>query len=492
MRFASLAGALAAALALVGPARADSSILTYHGSLDRSGHYVMPGLTYERARGLRLDPSFNATFRGQVHAQPLLWREPGTGAGLLIVATEEDEVYAFDEKTGAQKWMRTLGEPAPLSAGFRCGGIWPLGVTGTPVIDKARARLYLDAMVMRDGKPRHEVYALSLADGTIEPGWPVDVATALHGSFDPMVEHQHGALALFGGRVLIPFGGFAGDCGIYHGMVVGFSTAEPGKAASFVTRGRGGGIWAQGGVTGDGKSVFAATGNTIFVKEWGDGEAVLRFGPDLARPVSDRDYFAPSDWLDLDKHDLDLGGSAPLPLDVPTAKGVRRLILALGKNGDAYLIDRDNFGGIGSQLANAHVSPLRIVAAPAVWSADDGVFVALQDDGANCPPDKQGKGLVVLKIRAEPTPAIDTAWCGAVVSFSGSPIVTTTDGRSNPIVFALGGAGDGRLHAFRGDSGELIAASKERMPGTVRFQTLIAADGRLYVTAGGKLYAFVF
>ena len=70
----------------------------------------MPGLTYERARGLRPDLSFNAAYRGEVYAQPLLWRDPKTGAGVLIVATEEDEVYAFDEKTGAQTWMRTLGD----------------------------------------------------------------------------------------------------------------------------------------------------------------------------------------------------------------------------------------------------------------------------------------------------------------------------------------------------------------------------------------------
>jgi outer membrane protein assembly factor BamB len=491
MRIALLAGALAVTLAASSSAHADSSILTYRGSLDRAGHYVMPGLTYERARGLRLDPSFNATFSGEVYAQPLLWREPGTDAGVLIVATEEDEIYAFDENTGAQKWMRKLGEPVQ-STGFRCGDIWPLGVTGTPVIDKARATLYLDAAVLRDGKPRHEVYALSLADGTVEPGWPVDVATALHGNFDPMVQNQRSALALFGGRVFVPFGGLAGDCGIYHGMVAGFSTAEPGKTASFVTRARAGGIWAQGGVTSDGKSLFAATGNTMFVKEWGDGEAVLRFGPDLARPVASRDYFAPSDWRDLDARDLDLGGSAPIPLDVPSAKGVRKLILALGKNGDAYLLDRDNLGGIGGQLASTHVSPMRIIAAPAVWSAGDGVFVALQDDGANCPPDKAGKGLLVLKIRADPAPAIDTAWCGAIASYSGSPIVTTTDGHSNPIVFALGAAGDRRLYAFRGDTGELIAAPRDRMIGTTKFQTLIAADGRLYFTAGGKVYAFTF
>ena len=111
MRFALLAGALAATLIASVAAAADSTVLTYHGAPDRAGMYVMPGLTYERARGLHLDASFNATYPGEVYAQPLLWRDR-TGAGVLIVATEEDEVYAFDEKTGAQIWTRTLGEPA--------------------------------------------------------------------------------------------------------------------------------------------------------------------------------------------------------------------------------------------------------------------------------------------------------------------------------------------------------------------------------------------
>jgi outer membrane protein assembly factor BamB len=217
-------------------------ILTYHGAPNRAGMYVMSGLTYERARGLRPDPSFNAVYQGSVYAQPLLWRDLRTGAGELIVATEQDEVYAFDEKTGAQIWMRALGEPATRDAGFRCGNIWPLGVTGTPVIDKARATLYLDAMVMRDWRPRHEVFALSLADGSAEPGWPVDVAAALGGSFDPMTQDQRGALALFSGKVYVAYGGLASDCGLYHGTVVGLSTSEPGKAVRFSTRGIKGGI----------------------------------------------------------------------------------------------------------------------------------------------------------------------------------------------------------------------------------------------------------
>ena len=108
---------------------------------------------------------------------------------MLIVATDQDEVYAIDAQSGAQIWERTLGDPVPLAA-LPCGNLPLLGVTGTPVIDPARATLYLDAMVMRDDEPRHEIYALALADGSVEPGWPVDVATALKGSFTPSVQNR--------------------------------------------------------------------------------------------------------------------------------------------------------------------------------------------------------------------------------------------------------------------------------------------------------------
>ena len=401
MRNALVAGVLAVTLVSVGLAQADQSVSTYHGALDRAGRYVVPGLTYERARGLHLDASFHAAFQGHVYAQPLLWRDPGSGAGVLIVATEEDEVYALDAPSGAQIWKRALGPPVPRSA-LPCGNISPLGVTGAPVIDEARATLYLDAAVMRANGPRHEIYALSLADGSIEPGWPLDVAAALGGSFAPALQNQRGALALFAGKVFVPFSGHWGDCGAYHGFVVGVSESDPGKAASFATRARGGGIWAQGGVSGDGQSLFAATGNAFGADSWGDGEAVLRLGPDLARPTGARDTFAPSDWRELDYRDLDLGGTAPVPLEIAATNGARKLILAIGKNGVAYLLDRDNLGGIGGALTSARVTTNVAITGPAVWSAGDSAFVALQGDGARCPSDKPGQGLIALKISRRP------------------------------------------------------------------------------------------
>ena len=171
-----------------------------------------------------------------------------------------------------------------------------------------------------------------------------------------------------------------------------------------------------------------------------------------------QDYFTPSDWRALDERDADLGGSNPLPLNVPSGEvpssaGLKPLVLALGKDARAYLLDRNNLGGVGGSLASGTVSTRSIRTAPAAYPAADGLFVAFQGNGANCPTTRGGDNLTVLRIRAGSPPSLDTAWCGAF-NGEGSPIVTTTDGRANSIVWIVGAEGDGLLHGYRGDTGE--------------------------------------
>ena len=60
-----------------------ASVPTYHGHSDRSGNFVVPGLTWEKARSLRSDRGFNAAVSGHVYAQPLYWRAPGSSSGML-------------------------------------------------------------------------------------------------------------------------------------------------------------------------------------------------------------------------------------------------------------------------------------------------------------------------------------------------------------------------------------------------------------------------
>ena len=479
--------------AIAGACRAQS-VLTYHGSPDRRGNFILPSLTWERARSLHLDPGFQPRFPGHVYAQPLYWQPPGSQTPMLVVATEDDGVHAIDARSGNEIWAKSLGRPVLLST-QPCGNIDPLGITGTPVIDESTQAVYLDAMVGDASGPHHRIFALSLKDGSILPGWPVDVADALAARgqrFNARFQNQRGALAVLDGRIYVPFGGHFGDCGDYRGWIIGIRLQDPRDIVTWSTRGRGGGIWAPGGISSEGRSLFVTTGNTLGATTWSDGEAVFRLSPQLRHSDRPQDFFAPSDWHALDARDADLGGTNPLPLDVPAAAGSRPLVLALGKDTRAYLLDRNNLGGIGGSVAAALVATYPIRTAPAAYPGGDGVFVAFQGQGSDCPAPRRDNNLTVLKINAGSAPSIATAWCGAFKG-EGSPVVTTTDGRSNPIVWIVGAEGDGRLHGYRGDTGEPLfpgGGPAEAMTGLRRFQTLLPAGGRLYVGADGRIYAF--
>ena len=95
---------------------AQDNILTYHGSADRSGNFVVPGLTWQRAKSLHADEKFRARVDGNVYAQPLYWHAPGSNVGMLLVATEENNVHALDATTGNEIWTRSLGKPVTRSA----------------------------------------------------------------------------------------------------------------------------------------------------------------------------------------------------------------------------------------------------------------------------------------------------------------------------------------------------------------------------------------
>ncbi len=389
-----------------------------------------------------------------------------------------------------------MGRPVPLST-QPCGNIDPLGITGTPVIDETTQAVYLDAMIGDASGAHHRVFALSLKDGAPLPGWPIEVAEALAARgqhFNTRFQNQRGALTILDGRVYVPYGGHYGDCGDYHGWVLGITLRDPRDIVSWSTRERGGGIWAPGGISSDGHALFVATGNTIGTSTWSDGEAVIRLMSDLRHEDRPQDFFTPSDWRALDDRDADLGGSNPLPLNMPSTSGPKLLVLALGKDARAHLLDGNNLGGIGGSLVSEPVSTRPIRTAPAAYPAADGVLVAFQGPGANCPTGRGGNNLTVLHIRTGSPPSLDTAWCGAFKG-EGSPIVTTTDGHANPMVWIVGAEGDGLLHGYRGDTGEPLftgGGPGNAMTGLRHFQTLLAAGDRLYVGADGRIYAFDF
>jgi len=456
------------------PAGVRAAVLQHHNDDARSGVYVDASLTRAAVRTLRQDTSFTAPLQGSVYAQPLYWDGGEGGQDLLIVATQRNEVIAFDPLTGSRIWSRTLAAPAPSSE-LPCGNIDPLGTVGTPVIDAARRLLFVAAMT---SGPRHRVHTVSLVDGTIF-GTPVDVEAAVSG-FSSAVQNQRGALALVDGTLYVPYSGHFGDCGNYAGWVVGFDTAGSRPAAAYLT-GHGGGIWAVSGVAAMGGSLYVATGNTIGITTWNGGEAILKLAPGPSFSGASADFYAPSNWKLLDDGDTDIGTAGALPFDVGSA----HYVATLGKDGRLHLADRDNLGGIGGGLVAPRVANGAVITAPVVIATPSGTMLAFPASGVGCPA---ANGLVALRISAGTPPGVAIGWCAAL-SGNGSPIATTTGGGAESIIWVVGAQGDNRLHAVNAETGEALFTSAQ-LAQVMRFNAPIAAKGRIYVAGNSAACAF--
>jgi hypothetical protein len=485
---------LAAALAFLVsvPAIAAENVVTYHNSIFRTGAYRVPGLTLAAAATMHVDTSFKSKVTGNIYAQPLYYRAEGATHGIVVVATESNSVYALDDRSGAAVWKVHLRASVPLSQ-LPCGNIDPDGVTGTPVIDPVAGVLYLDALTATGKGPRHLIYALSLVDGSVLAGWPLDVQTALASAgvtFSSSTQGERSGLLLSGGDLYIVYGGNYGDCGTYHGTVIQLQTQPSKLLANWETRANGGGIWAQGGIAGDGDSLFVTTGNTMGASTWMDGEAIIRLRPGLLHSTKKHDYFTPTNWLNLDNSDEDLGGTEALPIAIAVPGSPPALrVIAFGKDGNAYLADRRNLGGIGGAIQVMPASTSAIRTAPAVYQTKSATMVAFTNSGSSqCPFNNE----TMLNVAASGSSPVSVAWCAAL-NGAGAPIVTTTDDSANPIVWVVGAEGDNMLHGFNALTGQIVfSGTGTAMSNVNHFATILAARNRFYVAADNKVYAFAF
>jgi hypothetical protein len=466
--------------------------------------YTASNLTKTVAATMGLDATFNATYTGAVYAQPLFVDGGTGGQDMIIVATEANVVVALNPANGSALWTRTLGAPQPMpnaAENANCGNISPLGITGTPVIDSASRTLYLDAMIRENNAAHHRIFALSLADGSTKTGWPVDVGTTVRmGSmqFLPAPQNQRGALTLINGYVYVPYGGHSGDCGPYHGWVVSVPVNNPAQPTGWATIDQEAGIWAPGGIASDGTNVYAVTGNGAGASAWGNGEMLVRLGAGAAFSGNATDYWVPMNWQSLDQADTDLGGTGAIVFDLPGATP-SALLATFGKDGNVYLTNRQNMGGIGAPVASINASSAEIINASVYYKTATASYLAFAPHNPIDCAGVTGATVVAVKVMPANPPTMSVAWCAQAGDGDGSPMVTTTDGTANAIVWAIGteregGGGDRRLHGFDGDTGAVVyggGAAGDQMSGTIsRFVTPIVAKGRIFVAGDGKAYAF--
>lgn len=335
--FALLAGTMASAAAACASAppdvaqvstQAPADWTTYHFGQKRHGYDA----TAATASG-HLDTAWTRALDGAVYAEPLVI------GSTVIVVTENDSVYGLS-LSGAVKWRRHVGTPVPLSE-LPCGNIDPLGMTGTPIYDAGTGLVYVAAELANP--IRHTLYAVNPVSGKV--AWSRGLDTK-----DMVVEthQQRAALAIAHGRVWVAFGGLAGDCGLYHGMVIGNRLDGTGKPSVYQQpSAREAGIWAPSGPAVDeAGNLYVAVGNGAAVAPpYDDSDSITKLDGNTKV-----DLFAPTNWAQENAQDLDLGSTGP---QLFSALG-HDWAFGIGKAGDGYLLHQDDLGGIGGEAASIY------------------------------------------------------------------------------------------------------------------------------------------
>ena len=320
---------------------------TYHGNNRRTGVSSAAPLKapLHRAWSRQLD--------GAVYAQPIVVGKR------LIVATENNTVYALRRSGGHVIWRHHLAAPVPQSA-LPCGNIDPTGITGSPAYDRHTGTVFV---VTETTGSHHTLRALNWKNGQVRWHRSVDVFP----NRDRTAEQQRSALLVSHGRVYVAFGGRFGDCGNYVGYVVGVPADGTGQSVRYaVPTDREAGIWAPPGPIAVGRSIYVASGNGAETNgEYDGSDSVIR----LSLKLNKTGLFAPSTWQSDNAQDLDLGSSSPV------AVGSTGEVVIAGKRGTVYLLD--GMHGIGGQAATlsgcAAYGGAATRASLALLPCDDGI-----------------------------------------------------------------------------------------------------------------------
>jgi outer membrane protein assembly factor BamB len=271
-----------------------------------------------------------------------IYGEPLVDAGRVVAATENDTVYELAANTGAVLWATHVGTAVP-SANLPCGDISPtVGITGTPVIDDARGEVFAVTDEAAGASAQHFLVGLDLYTGAVLLHQPI----SLPGS-DQLAELQRTGLTLDDGTVLAGFGGNDGDCGNYHGWVIGVPEGGGPQSAFEVASAAGdsqGAVWMGGAapvVDGQG-NIWLTTGNSAFESSsdaYDNSDGVIELSPSL-QVVQ---FFAPTTWYSDNASDFDFSTS-------PALVAANGLAFAAGKSHLGYLLSQSSLGGIGGSL----------------------------------------------------------------------------------------------------------------------------------------------
>lgn len=283
---------------------------------------------------------------------------------------------------GTVLWAYQLGAPSD-SPGQQQDMI-AKGIYGTPAIDldSTPPRLYVvgDTDICDPSSPcrAHRGFAIDITSGNVLDGWPLIFDDTTIGAQAPPgiqlngptlfeeINHmdERGGLTLSPDKTVLylTFGSYqdagpgflvAVDTGVVSGTPAILRVFASAPSDDPPTHQSSGGMWAPGGVALDANgNVYAVTGNQIPVLDppvpghW--AETILVFAP-----VGPPDFtfnligtYTPWNHCQMDEWDADLSGSSTILFDVDASlTSTPHLVSIGGKQGNAYLLDRDNMPG---------------------------------------------------------------------------------------------------------------------------------------------------
>ncbi len=417
----------------------------YHG--DPAGDGAAPTVSAVDTRS----PAWTSpALQGELYGEPLVFD------GRVYAATEDDTVDALSAATGAVEWSAHVGTPVP-SGDLPCGDISPsVGITGTPVVDPARAEIFVVADKLAGGKPSHVLVGLSTATGKVELSQNVDPPGA-----DPAALLQRTGLTLDQGRVVFGMGGNYGDCASYRGRV--FSVPESGGPAEIFTVDAApgqnqGAVWMGGAapVVDSAGNVWVSVGNgSVYSAQqaYDNSDSLLELSPAMTR----LQYFAPSSWPTNNANDLDMSTA---PVLLPDGQ-----VIVAGKSRIVYLLNGSALGGIGGQRASL----------PAACSEDIDGGIAVEDMTAFLPC---VSGTIAVSATASPA-GLHLLWHADVGG--GPPIL------AGGLVWTMGQ--DGVLYGLNPATGALRDQATVGAPAN-HFPTPSVGAGLLLATSAEHVVAF--
>ena len=451
---------------------------------------------------------FERKVNDSVYAEPLIIAGLDIGGrtrNVLIVATMSNTVFAFDAddpEAGKPLWTRKVGTPA---VGNNWIGPFTFGILSTPFFDRSTNTIYLVSKNNQDKRVSNWVHALDVFTGQPKFNSPQEINFPFADGkivMDAPDVIQRAALLVTQGVLVVATASVL-PYDMQEGFVQSFDASDlRRRLASFQVTPTGlkGGIWHAGrGIPTDGEgNIFVSTAGGDYDGVRNFGSSVLKFE---AKTLKLTDWFTPVNHEILFKGNTDLsaGGIILIP--------GTNLLIAGGKEGVVYLIDRTKMGRLETEDSKeppvqrfqasfgCHMTECSQHLGAAYWNLGSEGMLYIWD---------RRDILRAFRFHDQrlETKAAAVSTMKAVVT--GGPTLSANGGdRASGIVWALTASEEpdfpeipGTLRAFAASdvSKEIYSSASNRRDspgGFTKFATPVVANGKVYVpTQSGKIAVY--